>query len=92
MSKPNHNSPEKKKKESTVDTLTLPGIYLLVLGFCGWLILMANMFGIAGTSGWFFPVVQDIPGMAASTALMVVLGLAPLALRQIWAVIRKAGK
>lgn len=74
---------DKRSKGGTAAALTMPGIYLLVFAFCGWLILMANMFGIAGASGWVFPVVNDIPGMAASTVLMLVLGLTPLAFRQL---------
>ena len=83
---------DKRRKAGTTDALTMPGIYLLVFAFCGWLILMANMFGIAGPSGWVFPVVNDIAGMAASTVLMLVLGLTPLALRQLLNMGRKAGK
>lgn len=67
----------------SLTTLTIPGLYLLVLAGCGWLVLIANLFGIAGASGWIFPVVADIPGLAASTALLGVMGLTPIALRQL---------
>jgi hypothetical protein len=67
------------------ETLTIPGLYLLVFAACGWLILIANMFGVAGRAGWIVPVVDDIPGLAASTMLLAVLGLTPLALSQLLA-------
>lgn len=63
-------------------TLTLPGLYLVVFAICGWLILIANLFGIAGKAGWIFPRVEDIPGLAASTVLCLLLGMTPLAIRQ----------
>jgi len=66
----------------SAETLTLPGLYLVLFAACGWLILIANLFGIAGKSGWIFPVVEDIPGLGASTVLCLPLGLTPLAIRQ----------
>jgi len=63
-------------------TLTLPGLYLVVFAVCGWLILIANLFGVAGKTGWIFPTVDDIPGLAASTILCLLLGLTPMAVRQ----------
>jgi hypothetical protein len=55
----------------------------MVFSVCGWFVLVANLFGFAGRSGWIFPAVADVPGLAASTLLLAVLGLTPLALRQI---------
>lgn len=63
--------------------ITIPGLYLLVFALCGWLVLIANLFGIAGASGWIFPSVTDLAGLAASTVLLALLGLTPLALRQL---------
>lgn len=62
----------------------MPGVYLLVFATLGWVILIANLFGVAGRSGWIFPVVTDIPGLAASTLLLGLLGLTPLALKQLF--------
>lgn len=62
---------------------TLPGIYLLAFAASGWLILIANLFPVARYTDWIFPVVQDKAGLAASTLLLVVLGLTPYALRQL---------
>jgi len=64
--------------------ISQPVIFLLVLAACGWLILIANMFGLAGVSGWIFPEVDDIPGLAASTILIALIGLTPVALQQLF--------
>jgi uncharacterized RDD family membrane protein YckC len=77
--------PKKRKKESILSSLTIPGLYLIIFAVCGWLVLMANMFGFAGASGWIFPVVTDIPGLAASTIFLALLGLTPLAIKQVLA-------
>jgi uncharacterized RDD family membrane protein YckC len=77
--------PKKRKKESILSSLTIPGLYLIIFAVCGWLVLMANMFGFAGASGWIFPVVADIPGLAASTIFLALLGLTPLAIKQVLA-------
>jgi hypothetical protein len=83
MSRP--TEPAKKPKPGfSVSMVTMPGLYLLVFASCGWLILMANMFGIAGRSGWIFPVVDDIAGLAGSTVFLALIGLTPLALRQVF--------
>jgi hypothetical protein len=71
------------KSVLSATAVTMPGLYLLVFALCGWLVLIANMFGIAGKSGWIFPAVVDIPGLAASTVLLAFLGLTPLAIRQL---------
>jgi hypothetical protein len=74
----------KKPKQGTIlSTLTIPGLYLMIFALCGWLVLIANMFGFAGASGWIFPVVTDIPGLAASTLFLALLGLTPLAVKQV---------
>ena len=75
---------KRQKQPSVAVQLTMPGLYLLVFAVCGWLILVANLFGIAGRSGWIFPPVTDLAGLAASILLMAVLGLTPMALRQIF--------
>lgn len=77
----NPASPSERRRGPTGPGM--PGLYLLVLAGCGWLILMANMFGFAGATGWIFPQVTDISGLAASTLLLALLGLTPLALRQL---------
>ena len=64
--------------------LGLPGIYLLVFAISGWLVLVANLFPIAKASGWIFPVVEDVAGLAASTILLLVLSLTPFALRHLF--------
>lgn len=61
--------------------LSLPEISLLMLAFSGWLVLITNLFGLAGRTGWMFPVVTDIPGLAISTLALALLGATPLALR-----------
>lgn len=61
--------------------LSLPEISLLMLAFSGWLVLIANLFGLAGKTGWIFPVVRDIPGLAVSTLALALLGASPLAIR-----------
>ena len=79
------NNPDKKPRPGfSLDALTMPGTYLLVFAFCGWLVLIANMFGIAGKSGWIFPAIEDISGLAGSTVLLALLGLTPLAIRQVF--------
>ena len=60
------------------------GLYLLVFAACGWVVLIANLFGFAGRSGWIFPVVNDIAGFSASILLLAVIGLTPLAVRQLF--------
>lgn len=77
--------PKSSKRGSVLKSLTIPGLYLLLFAACGWLVLIANMFGIAGASGWIFPVVTDIPGLAASTLFLALLGLTPLAFKQAFA-------
>ena len=42
------------------------------------------MFGLAGLTGWIFPVIDDIPGLALSTLLIALIGLAPVGLRQVF--------
>lgn len=79
----------KPRKSSVLTTLTIPGLYLIIFALCGWLILVANMFGFAGKSGWIFPAVADIPGLAASTVFLALLGLTPLAVKQALAGRRK---
>jgi hypothetical protein len=74
---------------STIDAprrtkVVRPGLLevsLLMLAFCGWLVQIANMFGLAGRTGWLFPVVTDIPGLALSTLALALLGISPLAVR-----------
>lgn len=61
--------------------LSLPEISLLMLAFSGWLVLIANLFGLAGRTGWIFPVVTDIPGLAISTLALALLGATPLFIR-----------
>lgn len=73
-----------KEPPSLAAQLTTPGLYLLALAICGWLILVANLFGFAGRSGWIFPPVSDLAGLAASTLLLAVLGLTPPALKQLF--------
>jgi hypothetical protein len=73
------------RRRPLTEILTIPGLYLIVFAACGWLILIANMFGVAGRAGWIVPVVDDIPGLAASTVVLAVLGLTPMALRQLLA-------
>ncbi|MFO7725852.1 MAG: hypothetical protein R6V45_09920 [Oceanipulchritudo sp.] len=77
------DSTPRKTRKAASRPIPQPVIFLLVLAACGWLILIANMFGFAGLSGWIFPVVEDIPGLAASTILIALLGLTPLALRHL---------
>ena len=83
-----HNS-RKSGKETPLEALTAPGLYLLVFAVCGWLVLMANMFGFAGAAGWIFPIVTDIPGLAASTVFLALLGMTPLAFKQLFSQNRK---
>lgn len=75
--------PAKARSTDWLREWTLPGIYLLAFAASGWLILIANLFPIARYTDWIFPVVQDMAGLAASTLLLVVLGLTPYALRQL---------
>ena len=63
---------------------------LLALAAMGWLILIANLFGIAGTGGWIFPRVDDLAGLAASVLLFAVLAATPAALRALQGKTRKA--
>lgn len=74
--------PRNAGKRTGWTRLGAPGLYLLVFALCGWLILIANLFGVAGRSGWIFPKVDDIAGLASSTILLLFLGLTPFALRQ----------
>lgn len=74
----------KGSRKAASRAISQPVTFLLVLAACGWLILIANMFGLAGISGWIFPVVDDIPGLAASTLLIALIGLTPVALRQLF--------
>jgi hypothetical protein len=80
---------KKAKQASILTSLTIPGLYLIIFAVCGWLVLIANMFGFAGASGWIFPVVTDIPGLAASTVFLALLGLTPLAFKQLFSGRRK---
>jgi hypothetical protein len=73
---------KKPSRQTILTSLTIPGLYLIVFAICGWLVMIANMFGFAGTSGWIFPQVTDIPGLAASTVFLAMLGLTPLAFKQ----------
>jgi hypothetical protein len=43
---------------------------------------MANLFGFAGRSGWIFPPVENIAGLAMSTLLLAFMGMTPAAIRQ----------
>lgn len=88
MSKPS-DLQAKPRIQPTLAALTTPGLYLLVFAACGWLVLIANLFGVAGRSGWIFPEVGDIAGLAGSTVLLLLLGLTPLAIRQTFS--RKGG-
>ena len=81
---PENQQRPKGKTPPVATQLTTPGLYLLVFAVCGWLVLVANLFGIAGRSGWIFPPVPDVAGLAASTLLLAVLGLTPFALRQLF--------
>lgn len=75
--------PDKKAdRGGALSGLTQPGLYLLILAGCGWLILIANLFGFAGASGWLFPETDDIPGLTLSILLLLILGLTPLAVKQ----------
>ncbi|NDV63312.1 hypothetical protein G0Q06_12675 [Puniceicoccales bacterium CK1056] len=86
-------SPQRKARGYlTQSALTIPGLYLLVFGLCGWLVLIANLFGIAGRSGWIFPAVEDIAGLGGSTVLLLLIGLTPLAIRQTFFSKGKEGK
>jgi hypothetical protein len=79
------SDPSRKRKSrgpGWIQGLTLPGLYLLVLAASGWLILIANLFGFAGRSGWIFPAVEDLPGLILSTLLLAIAGLTPMAIRQ----------
>lgn len=83
MSRPAH----RQEPEGTTGRKTRAGLVstsLLVLAACGWLILVANLFGITDRRGWVFPVVEDVPGLAASTLLLAILGLTPPACRHLF--------
>ena len=72
------------KPRGILSELGTVGLYLLVFAACGWLVLIANLFGFAGRSGWLFPVVNDIAGFSASILLLAVIGLTPFAVRQLF--------
>ena len=55
--------------------------FILTLGACGWLIVVANLFRIAERSRWVFPFVDDLAGLMTTTLILIVVGLSPLAIR-----------
>lgn len=67
-----------RKKRSTPH---YPEIALIVVAVSGWMVLVANMFGIAGKTGWIFPVVTDIGSLAKSTGLLALISALPFAFR-----------
>ncbi|MGC9450313.1 MAG: hypothetical protein ACP5I4_02605 [Oceanipulchritudo sp.] len=77
-------STNKRKEAGIAEEATTPGLYLIVLAVSGWLILIANLFGVAGRSGWIFPPVEDLAGLAMSTLLLAILGMTPAALRHLF--------
>lgn len=75
--------PDKRPRKQAPVLLRAPWSYLAAFAVCGWLILIANMFGMAGVTGWIFPVVDDLAGLAASTLILLIIALTPIAVGQL---------
>lgn len=77
-------SPSANKRSVNRSSPGVTELSFLLLAFSGWCVLMANMFGFAGRSGWIFPAVTNIMDLAISTLLLAIIGLFPMGLRLIW--------
>lgn len=75
---------DRRPRRQTPILLRAPWSYLVAFAVCGWLILIANLFGLAGKAGWIFPVVDDLTGLTASTLILLVLALTPIAVGQLF--------
>jgi len=74
-----------KSAPPLIRALTMPGFFCLLLAFCGFTVVVANLLGLPQSTQMIFPAVRDLPALMSSTLLLAVVGLTPYVVKSVFA-------